>query len=170
MMVATLIGVMKGVPDSDIREAIVDFEGIEHRLEEVRRLDGVLYVNDSKATTVDSLMFALRSFHEPVVLIAGGKDKGGDFRRVNPLLKEKVRAVVLIGQAAERMAEAWKGVVPLHRATSLPEAVQQARQIARPGEVVLLSPACSSFDMFRDYEDRGRQFKEIVQKLPETAQ
>jgi len=170
MMVATLIGVMKGVPDTDIREAIVRFEGIEHRLEEVRRLEGVLYVNDSKATTVDSLMFALRSFDEPIVLIAGGKDKGGDFRRVNPLLKEKARAVVLIGQAAQRMAEAWDGVVPLHRANSLQEAVRQARHIARPGDVVLLSPACSSFDMFRDYEDRGRQFKEIVRQLPESTQ
>ncbi len=166
MMVAALLGTMYRVPESAIQEEIARFPGIEHRLEEVRELNGVLYVNDSKATTVDSLMFALHSFRQPIVLIAGGKDKGGDFRRVNELLRQQVRAVVLLGQAANRMAEAWQGIVPLHRAHSLQQAVEQASRLAHPGDVVLLSPACSSFDMFRDYEDRGRQFKEIVRRLP----
>ena len=162
---AVLIGTLLNIPPEIISMEIAQFPGIEHRLETVRRWNGITFVNDSKATTVDSLKYALQSFTEKIVLIAGGKDKGGDFSQLTPLIREKVRAAVLIGQAAGRMEAAWKGQVPMHKAADLSEAVHQAAQLAEAGDVVLLSPACSSFDMFRDYEDRGRQFTSIVQEL-----
>jgi len=165
MMVAALIASLLDVPDNIIEESIEQFEGIEHRLEMVREYQGVVFVNDSKATTVDSLAWALQSFDEKIVLIVGGKDKGGDFRRVVPLLKKHVRAAILIGKAANRIQSVWNGVIPLFRAESLKEAVEKAFRQAQKGDVVLLSPACSSFDMFRDYEDRGRQFKQAVREL-----
>ncbi|MHA1267895.1 MAG: UDP-N-acetylmuramoyl-L-alanine--D-glutamate ligase, partial [Candidatus Helarchaeota archaeon] len=167
MMVAALIASLLDVPDNIIVESIEQFEGIEHRLEMVREYQGVVFVNDSKATTVDSLAWALQSFDEKIVLIVGGKDKGGDFRRVVPLLKKHVRAAIaiLIGKAANRIQSVWNGVIPLFRAESLKEAVEKAFRQAQKGDVVLLSPACSSFDMFRDYEDRGRQFKQAVREL-----
>lgn len=165
IMVAAMIGQLMGVSAESIQTAVEKFPGIEHRLEEVRRLGGLLFINDSKATTVESLSFALQSFEEKIVLIAGGKDKGGDFTKVQSLLKSRVKSAVLIGQASARMTEAWKGIVPLFPAESLKEAVQIAREKSSPGDVVLLSPACSSFDMFRDYEDRGNQFKKIVRDL-----
>jgi len=165
MMVAALIASLLDVPDNIIEETIEQFEGIEHRLEMVREYQGVVFVNDSKATTVDSLAWALQSFDEKIVLIVGGKDKGGDFRRVVPLLKKHVRAAILIGKAANRIQSVWNGVIPLFRAESLKEAVEKAFRQAQKGDVVLLSPACSSFDMFRDYEDRGRQFKQAVREL-----
>lgn len=165
MMVAALLGSLLGVPEDDIRDEIARFPGIEHRLETVRELEGVLYVNDSKATTVDSLLYALQSFDGKVVLIAGGKDKGGDFSRAGELLRKNGRAVILIGQAAERMAKNWSGVVPLKQVDSLQEAVRMARRMAHRGDVVLLSPACSSYDMFRDYEERGDIFKKLVNGL-----
>ncbi|GAB4376875.1 MAG: UDP-N-acetylmuramoyl-L-alanine--D-glutamate ligase [Calditrichia bacterium] len=165
MMAAALIAVIRGVPEDIIQRQIEQFPGVEHRLEVVRKLNGVIFVNDSKATTIDSLAWALRSFKEPIILIAGGKYKGGDFSELNPLLKNKVRLAVLIGQAAERMAQSWQGVIPVQHAGSLGEAVNLAYAEAQSGDVVLLSPACSSFDMFSDYEDRGRKFKELVARL-----
>lgn len=165
MMVAALLGILNEVPPEIISRVIAAFRGIEHRLEQVRTLRGVAFVNDSKATTVDSLGYALRSFPENIVLIAGGKDKGGDFSEVNALLRERVKLAVLIGKAADRMEKSWTGVVPLSRAASLKEAIELAFRNAASGDVVLLSPACSSFDMFQDYEDRGRQFKTIVEGL-----
>ncbi len=165
MTVAVLIGTLLNIPPEIITMEVAQFRGIEHRLETVRNWNGITFVNDSKATTVDSLKYALQSFAEKIVLIAGGKDKGGDFSQLNSLIREKVRAVVLIGQAAARMENAWNGLVPLRKAANLKDAVHSASQLAEEGDVVLLSPACSSFDMFRDYEDRGRQFKSIVQEL-----
>ncbi|GAB4334874.1 MAG: UDP-N-acetylmuramoyl-L-alanine--D-glutamate ligase [Calditrichia bacterium] len=167
MMVAALIGRLWKVGEEEIIQTIQEFEGIEHRLEFVRELDGVRYFNDSKATTVDSLGYALQSFEEPIVLIAGGKDKGGDFSELNELIRQKVKKAILIGQASGRMAESWQRTVPLQKAATLEEAVQAARNAASAGDVVLLSPACSSFDMFKDYEDRGRVFKIIVKGLAE---
>ena len=141
------------------------FAGIEHRLEFVAEVNGVRFVNDSKATTVESLAVALQSFDQPIVLIAGGKDKGSDFTRLNDLIKQKVKQLVLIGQAADKMAAAWQDLRPVYKAPDFRQAVQSAFQFAQPGEVVLLSPACASFDMFRDFEDRGRQFKQLVMEL-----
>lgn len=165
MAAAALLGALQGIPADAIRGVLENFPGVEHRLEAVRTIEGVQYVNDSKATTVASLSYALQSFSEPIVLIAGGKDKGGDFSELNPLLKKHVRAAVVIGQASRRMKAAWQAAIPVHDAATLEEAVALSRTLARPGDVVLLSPACSSFDMFRDYEERGRRFKELVKKM-----
>ena len=148
-----------------IASEIASFSGIEHRLEFVREIQGIRFINDSKATTVDSLAFALQSFQEKIVLIAGGKDKGGSYDKIKELLTVKVKHVVLIGDAAEKMAKSWKKVIPISRVNSLAEAVNMAYQHSGKGDIVLLSPACSSFDMFRDYEDRGEKFKQIVKNL-----
>jgi len=152
-------------PDT-LREVLRGYRGLEHRLEPVATVEGVRFVNDSKATNADSLAVALRSFEEPVVLIAGGRDKGQDFTPLAPLVARAVRHLVLIGEGAPRMAAAWSGVSS-SRAGSLAEAVDLAYDIARRagGGTVLLSPACASFDMFLDFEDRGRRFKAEVGRL-----
>ncbi|MGH7741143.1 MAG: UDP-N-acetylmuramoyl-L-alanine--D-glutamate ligase [Candidatus Eiseniibacteriota bacterium] len=155
-------------PREALRRVLGEYRGLEHRLESVAVIDGVEFVNDSKATNLDSMAVALSSFREPVVLIAGGRDKGQDFRTAAELAKRHVRQAILIGEGAERIAAAWSGV-PLARAQSLGEAVERAFQIARSGDAgtgtVLLSPGCASFDMFRDYEDRGARFKDEVRRL-----
>ncbi len=157
-------------PDT-LREVLRGYRGLEHRLEPVATIDGVRFVNDSKATNADSLAVALRSFDEPVVLIAGGRDKGQDFAPLAPLVGRSVACAVLIGEGAERMARAWREV-PQVRADSLEAAVEAAFRCARRpaagargAGVVLLSPGCASFDMFRDFEDRGRRFKAEVGRL-----
>ncbi len=165
MTVATLLGTIAKISPEVIASEIAAFPGIEHRLEFVREIQGVRFINDSKATTVDSLAFALQSFQEKIILIAGGKDKGGSYDKINDLLAAKVKHAVLLGNAAEKMEKSWKNVIPSSRVNSLVEAVNAAYQHAGKGDIVLLSPACSSFDMFRDYEDRGEKFKQIVKSL-----
>ncbi|NOQ97297.1 MAG: UDP-N-acetylmuramoyl-L-alanine--D-glutamate ligase [Calditrichae bacterium] len=165
MMVAALLATLDEIPVKIISRQISGFKGIEHRLELVRRIGDVSFFNDSKATTVDSLIYGLKSFDDNIILIAGGKDKGGEFSEANELLKNRVKTVLLLGQAADRMTVAWQEVVPLERMESLQDAVNRAYSMAEPGDTVLLSPACSSFDMFRDYEDRGNQFKKFVADL-----
>jgi UDP-N-acetylmuramoylalanine--D-glutamate ligase len=151
-------------PDS-IRRVLRDYAGLEHRMEPAGVVDGVEFVNDSKATNVASLTVALRSFERKVVLIAGGRDKGQDFRPLADLVRATVKHLVLIGEGADRIARAWVGV-PTSRAATLAEAVRQALEQAHAdSSTVLLSPGCASFDMFQDYEDRGRQFKAEVQRL-----
>ncbi len=148
-----------------LRSVLRDYGGLEHRLEPAGDSHGVAFVNDSKATNTDSMRVALQSFAAPVVLIAGGRDKGQDFRPLAPLVDQAVRHLVLIGEGADAMAAAWGGV-PQERAATLADAVRMAYEAARPhGAVVLLSPGCASFDMFRDYEDRGRRFKDEVARL-----
>ncbi len=154
-----------GVKKEVIAETLRTFRGLPHRLEWVRTLDGVRWINDSKATNVDSVRYALGSFEAPIVLIAGGRDKDSDFTVLREEVKKRVRCVVLIGEAAVKIEKAWKGACPLLRAKSLQEAVQVARKQAQPGDVVLLSPACASFDMFKNFEDRGEQFKKWVWSL-----
>jgi UDP-N-acetylmuramoylalanine--D-glutamate ligase len=155
-------------PREALRRVLGEYRGLEHRLESVAVIDGVEFVNDSKATNLDSMAVALHSFREPVVLIAGGRDKGQDFGTAAELARRHVRQAILIGEGADRIAEAWSGV-PMARARTLGEAVEQAFEVARGGEggtgTVLLSPGCASFDMFRDFEDRGARFKEEVQRL-----
>lgn len=168
MVVAALLSVLNDISPDDIKEELQNFPGVQHRLEQVAQIDGITFVNDSKATTVSSLQYALQSFRERIVLIAGGIDKGGDFAALNPLLKQKVRAAVVIGRAAARMKEAWGNTVPVKAAPTLEDAVTTAYRSAQKGDVVLLSPACSSFDMFKDYEDRGNRFKRIVMILSEA--
>ncbi len=164
-MAAALAAGNAGVSIQDMRVVLQDFAGVEHRLEFCAVKKGVKFINDSKATTVESLSFALQSFDTPIVLIAGGKDKGSDFTKLNELIRRYVKTVVLIGTAAEKMEQDWQGIKPLTRVATMQEAVQTAAHLAEEGEIVLLSPACASFDMFTDFEDRGRQFKEIVHNL-----
>ena len=166
-LAASLAAADAGVETLQIAQTLREFEGVEHRLEFVKDINGVKYYNDSKATTVESLWYALKSFSAPIVLIAGGKDKGSDFSKLNELISERVKEVVLIGNAAQKMEKTWRAIKPLTIAASLNDAVNRAAAIAHNGDVILLSPACASFDMFNDFEDRGRQFKEIVNKLAE---
>jgi len=151
-------------PPEALRGVLRAYGGLEHRLEPAGEVGGVRFVNDSKATNASSLEVALQSFDRPVVLIAGGRDKGQDFSPLAPLVRKAVRHLVLIGEGAGAMERAWAGV-PAERAGSMGAAVEAARRAAGEGGVVLLSPGCASFDMFRDYEDRGRRFKEEVRRL-----
>ena len=162
VLAAVAVAQLAGCPTEVIQKIISQFPGLEHRLETVRRRREVLYVNDSKATTVAATACALESFEEPVILIAGGRDKGGDFQSLRPILSRKAIAVILIGEAREKIRTALEGTTPIYEAMSLREAVERAAALASPGHVVLLSPGCASFDMFRDFEDRGRQFKALV--------
>jgi len=146
-------------------EVFKNFKGVEHRMEFVGVLDGVEYLNDSKATNIDSTVWALRNIKKPVVLIAGGRDKGSDFASIGELVRQKVKFVVLVGEASDRIAAAWHGIVPLEQVATFEQAVRCARQHTRTGDCVLFSPMCKSFDMFTDYEHRGRTFKEIVGRL-----
>ena len=164
-MAAALTGMLLGVEPASIRKTLATFAGVEHRLEFVREADGIRFVNDSKATNVDSVWYALQSFAEPIVLLLGGRDKGNDYSRLTELVRERVRSIVAIGESAEKVKTAFAGVKPVQRAGSMAEAVQTARQMARRGDVVLLSPACASFDWFRNYEHRGQVFKELVKQL-----
>jgi len=164
-LAAALAANYAGVPQANITLVLREFEGVEHRLEFVAEKNGVRFVNDSKATTLESLEVALKSFDKPLVLIAGGKDKGSDFSRLSGLVSERVKHLILIGSATEKIASAWQNIVRISRAESLAGAVNQAAGVAAVGDTVLLSPACASFDMFQDYEDRGRQFKKLVEQL-----
>jgi UDP-N-acetylmuramoylalanine--D-glutamate ligase len=154
-----------GVPVEAIRTTLLRFEGLEHRLEAVAEINGVRYINDSKGTNVGAVIRSLESFDEPIVLIAGGKDKLGDFAPLVPYVRRRVKRVVLIGQAAGRIRSQLAGACPVVDAGDLEDAVRRAAAAASPGEVVLLSPGCASFDMFADFEARGRAFKEAVWRL-----
>ena len=165
-MAAVAGGRRMGVPQDAVQESLASFPGLPHRVEFVRKVRGVSFFNDSKGTNVGAVLKCLEGFPEPVVLIAGGKDKGVDFRPLREPLGRKARAAVLIGEARERMERELAGAVPLRLAGSLEEAVREAAACAREGDVVVLSPACSSFDMFRNFEERGEAFREAVMGLP----
>lgn len=153
------------LPNIKIREAFSSFKGVEHRLEFVRILDGVTYINDSKATNVDSVWYALRSFEQPINLILGGKDKGNDYERIKDLVIKNVKKIYAIGSSAQKVYDFFHELVPTEIKSSMEECVQSARREALDGSILLLSPACASFDMFNDYEHRGRVFKEAVKGL-----
>ncbi len=153
---------LAGAPAEIIRSAIEAFKAVEHRLEYVSTINGVEYYNDSKATNVDATAKALSAFSAGIHLILGGKDKGSDYTLLSQLLRERVRAVYTIGAAAAKIESQLRGVVPIHSCHTLANAVNAAAGAARPGEIVLLAPACSSFDQFESYEHRGRVFKELV--------
>jgi UDP-N-acetylmuramoylalanine--D-glutamate ligase len=154
-----------GIEIDDVIEVLRSFPGVEHRLEPVRLIGGVSYINDSKGTNVDSVRWALQAISTPIILIAGGKDKGGDFSSLNSLIGRRVNRVILIGQAAEKMRNAWEGIVECLSAASMEDAVRTASEMAVSGDTVLLSPGCASFDMFDSYEHRGRVFKEAVERI-----
>jgi UDP-N-acetylmuramoylalanine--D-glutamate ligase len=164
-LASALAGRALGVPDEPIRNALRAFRGLPHRLEFVLESGGVRWINDSKGTNVDSVKYALGGVPGPVVLIAGGRDKDSDFTVLREPLRRTARAVVLIGEAAEKMEKAFAGACPTARAASLREAVEMARSLARPGDAVLLSPACASFDMFLNFEDRGDRFRALVREV-----
>ena len=153
------------VPAAAIRRAVAGFGGVEHRLEFVAEIDGVRYYNDSKATNVDAAVKALEAFPGNLLVILGGKDKGGDFRPLQALLRERARRALLIGAAREKIAGHLGESVPTEILETLPEAVARAAELAAPGDVVLLAPACASFDQFENFEHRGRVFKDEVQRL-----
>ncbi len=166
VMAAATYAALWGCPFDAIRRVVSTFPGLEHALELVRERRGVRFVNDSKGTNVDATLKALEGIDHPIWLIAGGRDKGGDFSRLTESVRQRVKHVILIGEAAPLLRQAWAGAAAMSEAGSLREAVEFAAREAATGDVVLMSPACASFDMFRDYQDRGRQFKAVVQQLP----
>ena len=158
-----------GVPVETIHRIISEFHGVEHRLERVKTIDGITFYNDSKATNVDSVVKALESFDQQVILLAGGHDKMTPLEDFMELVKEKTKAVIFMGEAADRFETAAKeaGVKPIYRALSMKEAVEQGYKLAETGDIVLLSPACSSFDWYSCFEERGDDFKRCVHMLQE---
>ncbi len=165
-MAAAIAAKVIDIDNEAIRNGLASFQAVEHRLENVLSIKDVLYINDSKATNVDAAWYALECQKRPVVWIVGGTDKGNDYTSLLPLAKEKVKAMICMGLDNRKFHESFEGMVPeIHDVTSAQEAVNLAHEIAAPGDVVLLSPCCASFDLFKNYEDRGRQFKEAVRNL-----
>lgn len=166
-MAAGLSACLLDIRRDDIRRALSDFEGVEHRLEFVRDLDGVRWINDSKATNVNSCWYALESMPKGkhTVLILGGKDKGNDYSEIEPLVREKVKAIVAMGKDNAKIVGYFKDIVPVADTHSLEDAVAECRSLATEGDTVLLSPCCASFDLFKSYEDRGDKFKNAIKSL-----
>lgn len=162
---AILVSRIMGVGDRYIREGIMTFKGLGHRFETVGDLGGIEFIDDSKATNIDATRWALESMDKKVVLIAGGRDKGGDYLSILPVASEKVKAMVLIGEARERIKDAFSPSIPVLAAEDMAEAVKRASAVAKEGEAVLLSPMCSSFDMYSSYRERGEAFQGEVRKL-----
>ncbi len=168
-LAAALAAVLGGASIEAIRDGLRSFRGVEHRIEFCGERKGVRFYNDSKATNLDSLEKALCSFSVPIVLIAGGRDKKSDYESLTSLVREKVKALITLGEAAPLIENAWSRWVPTERARTMEDAVQRAAQLAEEGDVVLLSPACASYDMYRNFEERGRHFKDCVRKVLEKS-
>lgn len=166
-MAAGISACLLNIKREDIRSALGDFAGVEHRLEFVRTLDGVEWVNDSKATNVNSCWYALEAMKRPTVLILGGKDKGNDYSEILPLVREKVKAIVAMGKDNAKIIDFFSTntTLPVVDTHSLADAVAACRRLAASGDTVLLSPCCASFDLFKSYEDRGTQFKDMIKSL-----
>ena len=165
-MAAAITGKIMHITNDTIRRSLATFEGVEHRMEKVLSVGGVLYINDSKATNVNSTWYALESMTAPVVLILGGTDKGNDYAPIADLVREKVKAIVCLGVDNQKIHDFFGPIVPeIFDTLSAEECVAKCAELAVPGDTVLLSPCCASFDLFKNYEDRGRQFKEAVRKL-----
>ena len=166
---ATTAARLVGIPPRSIADSIRNFKAVEHRLEPVADIKGVAFFNDSKATNVDATIKALEAFESGVILILGGRDKGGDFNVLRHLLQRRAKSVILLGEASDKIRTQLAGVVPMTQAQSMDDAVKQALHQAAPGDTVLLAPACASFDMFQNYEHRGREFKAAVRRLQGTG-
>lgn len=164
-MAACVAGATMDIRKNKIREAVQTFENLEHRMEHVATVRGVEYINDSKATNINSSWYALESMTKPTVLILGGVDKGNDYSLIKELVQEKVKAIVCMGVDNKKIHDAFNGMVKMVDTASAEDAVRASYELASPGDVVLLSPACASFDLFKNYEDRGTQFKEAVKNL-----
>jgi UDP-N-acetylmuramoylalanine--D-glutamate ligase len=167
MMAALAVGRARGLTFEQMVPPLCAYRAQLHRLEFIRAIDGVDYINDSKATNLDALEKALLSATKPIVLIAGGKDKGFAFDSIAPLVRQKVRHAILIGEIGERIAQDWKDATECELASSLGGSVERAQAVAQSGETVLFSPGTSSFDMFKSYADRGDQFRALVRGLPD---
>ncbi len=165
-MASGIIAKVLEIRNDTIRESLGDFKNIEHRLEHVAKIQGIEFINDSKATNVNSVWFAMETMHAPVIWIAGGVDKGNDYSMLKALVKEKVKAIVCLGKDSRKIHDAFSDDVEVIVNTfSMAEATEIAYHLGKKGDVVLLSPACASFDLFKNYEDRGQQFKEAVKEL-----
>ena len=164
-LAASLCAALCGAALKTIKDTIAGFEGLEHRIQFVKAVEGVDFIDDSKATTVDATRAALRSMQRKVILIAGGRNKGSDFRLAGKEIKEKVKTLILIGEAKRQMQEELSGFTEIIEAGDMDNAVDTAKRIAKKGESVLLSPMCASFDMYKDYKERGKAFKKAVDKL-----
>ena len=165
-LAAGIAGNIAGIKKEVIRKSLSDFPGVEHRLEKVTTVRGVLYVNDSKATNVDACWYALDSMKSKVVLIVGGKDKGNDYSPIMPLIREKCSALVYLGADNQKLHDNFDQLgIPVRDTHSMKECVDACYELARPGETVLLSPCCASFDLFKNMEDRGEQFKALARAL-----
>jgi UDP-N-acetylmuramoylalanine--D-glutamate ligase len=165
VLAACAMAILAGAPPESLEDSIRKFKGVEHRIEWVAELDGVQYFNDSKATNIDATIKSLESFPGNILLIIGGRDKAGDFTVLRSPVRERVKYLVLIGEAADKIRKALSGTVAIREAQSMEDAVSICRSLARRGDIVLLAPACASFDMFQNYEHRGRVFKEAVCKV-----
>ncbi len=165
-MAASTVAKLLSIRKATIRESLTNFQSVEHRLETVLKIQNVTYINDSKATNVNATFYALDSMSSPTVWIVGGVDKGNNYEELLPLVNEKVKAIVCLGLDNEKIINTFGNVVPvLTQTESMKEAVELAYKLADKGDTVLLSPACASFDLFENYEDRGRQFKNAVRNL-----
>ena len=164
-MAATLAAQLMRINVPSIRATLRNFKGVEHRLEFVREVNGVRYINDSKATNVASVWYALQAFGQPIVLLLGGRDKGNDYAQLYSLVARNVKAIVAVGESAEKVVREFSSRTTVVKASSMQEAVQQASGLAQTGDIVLLSPACASFDWFENYEHRGKVFKQMVEAL-----
>ena len=165
-MAAAIAAKVMDIDNEAIRSGLATFQAVEHRLENVLSIRDVLYINDSKATNVNSCWYALQSMKTKTVLILGGKDKGNDYNEIAELIKEKCSGLIFLGADNSKLHDFFKDFgLPIADTSSMQECVSEAYRMAQPGETVLLSPCCASFDLFKSYEDRGKQFKECVCKL-----
>jgi UDP-N-acetylmuramoylalanine--D-glutamate ligase len=161
-MAASLVAKVMDISTASLRSTLKNFRGVEHRLEFVRQVNGVTFINDSKATNVESVWYALQSFDQPIIAILGGRDKGNDYSRLLDVVREHVKNIVAVGESAEKIVGVFTPIVTVTKVTTMKEAVHTAASLASSGDVVLLSPACASFDWFENYEHRGHMFKQIV--------
>jgi len=165
-MAATSVAKLMKIRNATIRESLSNFQGVEHRLEKVLKIQNVQYINDSKATNVNATFFALDSMNTSTVWIVGGVDKGNDYNELMSLVREKVKAIICLGVDNKKIIDVFGNVVDIMvEVNTMEEAVKMAQRLSEKGDTVLLSPACASFDLFENYEDRGRQFKQAVRNL-----
>ena len=164
-MAAALAARVFEISNENIRDSLMAFEGVEHRLEFVRALDGIDYVNDSKATNINATWYALSSYKKPLVWIAGGRGDNNDYSALDELVRRNVKSIVAIGEEADAIFNHFAHVVRIEKADSMEEAVEKARKQAEDGDIVLFTPACKSFDWFNSYEHRGEVFKKVVRRL-----
>lgn len=167
-MAALTVAFALNISEEACLSVFKNFKGIEHRLEYVETINGIDFINDSKSTTLDATIWALRNIKKPIVLIAGGRDKGADFRQLRPHIKNRLKNIILIGEAKDLIRAALDDMLPLEYADSLEDATGKALKLASKNDCILLSPMCASFDMFSNFEERGRVFKQIVEKIKET--